>query len=140
MPSDCGNGWKWHWPGRQNWSKRKSTVCQAIPDNVARHDAKIIRDTFFIEKLDVEIALDETFILFRPTDDRIVAPTGVQRVGTTNPIDNDKMGLTVVVAAERRSSQLLPPFVKGTGTVGGDLFREWSQYQQSVLTSIRPIG
>ena len=84
---------------------------------MARRDVTIIRDTFFIEKVDVEIAVDETFILFHPTDDRIVAPIGVKRVGTTNPIDNDKMGLTVVVAAERRSWQLLPPFVIGTETV-----------------------
>jgi hypothetical protein len=121
----------------KRWSNRKLSVCQAIPENwkeVARRDAKHIRDTFIAEGVEAEIAVDETFVLFHSTSDRVVAPKGAKRIASATPVDNDKLGLTVVVAAERRSSQLLPPFVIGAGTVGGDLFREWSAYKKSVFT------
>ena len=71
---------------------------------------------------------------FHATKDRCIAPVGVKRTGMVNPVDNEKVGFTIVVAAERRSSQLLPPFGILTGNFGGDLFHQWKTYKQSVLT------
>ena len=71
---------------------------------------------------------------FHATHDKCIAPVGVKRKGTVNPVDNEKVGFTIVAAAERRSSQLLPPHGIMTGKSGGDLFKECQSYKQSVLT------
>jgi hypothetical protein len=72
--------------------------------------------------VEVAIAADEVAMQFHAAKDKLIVPTAVKRTGTVNPVDNEKVGFTLIVAAERRSSQLLPPFGIMTGTFGGDLF------------------
>eukprot|EP00474_Spongospora_subterranea_P005193 CRZ05651.1 hypothetical protein [Spongospora subterranea] len=122
---------------RYRWSNRKMSISQTVPvdwKTRAEIDAERICELFRRKKVQVEIAADETFLQFHASKDRCIAPVGVKRTGTVNPSENEKVGFTVVVAAERRSSQLLPPFGIMTGKFGGDLFHEWKKYKQSVLT------
>ena len=107
---------------RFRWSDRKISISQSVPVNwrtLAEEDALRICHVFRSNNVDVEIAADETFMQFHAAKDRCIAPVGVKRTGKVNPVDNEKVGFTVVVAAERRSSQLLPP----SGKFGGDLFK-----------------
>jgi hypothetical protein len=122
---------------RYRWSNRKVSISQTVPSDWkdrAIDDALHICELFRRSDVDVEIAMDEVFMQFHATKDRVIAPCGVKRTGTVNPVENEKVGFTLVVAAERRSSQLLPPFGIMTGKFGGDLFHEWQSYRQSVLT------
>jgi hypothetical protein len=122
---------------RLRWSNRKVSIAQSVPQDWkgrALNDAQNIRETFLRNNVEVEVAADEVAMLFHATKDQLVVPTGVKRTGMLNPVENEKVGFTLVVAVERRSSQLLPPFGIMTGTFGGDLFNEWKTYTQSVLT------
>ena len=44
------------------------------------------------ENVDVVVNADETFLLFHPLGQRLIAPTGVKRVGTALQVDNEKWG------------------------------------------------
>jgi hypothetical protein len=56
------------------------------------------KEKFLREKVDVVVNADETFLLFHPFGNQLVAPTGVKHVGTVVQADNEKFGATVLIA------------------------------------------
>jgi len=58
----------------------------------AEENAARIRATFLKEDVDVVINADETFLLFHPFGQRLIAPTGVKRAGSVVQVDNEKWG------------------------------------------------
>jgi hypothetical protein len=70
---------------RNNFSVRKMTISQSVPVDwrqKAEDNTRRIREKFKAEKVDVVVNADETFLLFHPFGERLLAPTGVKRVGT----------------------------------------------------------
>jgi hypothetical protein len=47
---------------------------------------------------------DETFLLFHPFGDKVIAPAGKKCVGTAAQVDNKKFGATVMIACEYKTS------------------------------------
>jgi hypothetical protein len=88
---------------QNQYSVRKNTISQSVPvdwrskveDNAAK-----IRALFKEEKVDIIINADETFVLFHMQSDHVIVPKGINRVGTAAQVDNEKMGSTVLIAAE----------------------------------------
>ena len=88
-----------HVLSRNNFSVRKMSISQSVPpdwrqnaeDNTAR-----TWKTFSRENVDVNA--DETFLLFHPLGQRLIAPTGVKHVGTALQVDNKKWGATIMIA------------------------------------------
>jgi len=77
------------------------SISQSVPvdwRSKAEQNTSRIREKFLSEKVDVVVNADETFLLFHPLGDRLVAPTGVKRVGTVVQADNEKFGATVLIA------------------------------------------
>jgi len=80
---------------RNNFSVRKISISQSVPPDwrqKAEENAARIRKTFSSENVDVVVNADETFLLFHPLGQRLIAPTGVKRVGTALQVDNEKWG------------------------------------------------
>ena len=88
-----------HVLSRNNFSVWKMSISQSVPpdwrqnaeDNTAR-----TWKTFSRENVDVNA--DETFLLFHPLGQRLIAPTGVKHVGTALQVDNKKWGATIMIA------------------------------------------
>jgi hypothetical protein len=74
-----------------------------------------IRQRFLKEDVDVVVNADETFLLFHPFRENLIAPRGVKRVGAAMQVDNKKFGATVMIACEFRTSSILPPVIIFTG-------------------------
>lgn len=118
---------------KNKWSVRKITISQSIPvdwrkkseDNAAR-----IHDKFLAENVDVVVNADETFLLFHPFGEKVIAPTGMKRVGSAVQVDNEKFGATVLIACEYRTSSILPPMIIFTGVYCAKLMTEWAPYQK----------
>ncbi|ETV63656.1 hypothetical protein H257_19412, partial [Aphanomyces astaci] len=51
--------------------------------------------------VDQLVAMDETFIMFHMTNKMLLVPTGTKQVGSVNPIDDEKKGVTLAVACEK---------------------------------------
>ena len=68
-----------------------------------------------MEKVDVVINADETFLLFHPFGQRLIAPTGIKCIGSVVQVDNKKWGAMVMIACEYRTSCILPPMIIFTG-------------------------
>jgi hypothetical protein len=83
--------------------------------NKAEQNSERIRERIRGENVDVVINADETFLLFHPIGEKLLAPMGVKPVGTAVQVDNKKFGATVMIACEYRTSSILPPMVIFTG-------------------------
>ena len=77
--------------------------------------------------------MDETFIRFQELIPQFIIPTGTKRVGCVNGVDNEKAGVSLLVAADLTSSQLLPAFIIATGGFGKELMKSWQHYQRSTV-------
>jgi len=97
----------------------------------AEENAARIRATFLKEDVDVVINADETFLLFHPYGQRLIAPTGVKRVGSVVQVDNEKWGATVMIACEYRTSCVLPPMIIFTGVHCAKLMTQWATFDQA---------
>ena len=118
---------------RNKWSVRKITISQSIPVDwrtKSEENAARIRDKFSAENVDVVVNADETFLLFHPFGEKVIAPTGMKRVGSAVQVDNEKFGATVLIACEYRTSSILPPMIIFTGVYCAKLMTEWASYQK----------
>jgi hypothetical protein len=97
--------------------------CKKAEQNSAR-----IREKFRAEDVDVIMNADETFFLFHPFGDKLLAPTGIKRVGSAVQVDNEKWGATVMIACEYRTSSILPPMIIFTGVYCAKLMTQWAKY------------
>ncbi len=118
---------------RNKWSVRKITISQSIPVDwrtKSEENAARIRDKFSAENVDVVVNADETFLLFHPFGEKVIAPTGMKRVGSAVQVDNEKFGATVLIACEYRTSSILPPMIIFTGVYCAKLMTERASYQK----------
>jgi hypothetical protein len=119
---------------RHKFSVRAISISQSVPRDwrsKAEENAARIRATFLKEKVDVVINADETFLLFHPFGQRLIAPTGIKRVGSVVQVDNEKWGATVMIACEYRTSCILPPMIIFTGVHCAKLMKQWSTFDQA---------
>ena len=119
---------------RNKFSVRNISISQSVPvdwRSKAEHNTMRIREKFRMEKVDVVINADETFLLFHPLGERLVAPTGVKRVGTVVQADNEKLGATVMIACEYKTSSILPPMIIFTRVYGAKLMSQWANFDQA---------
>ena len=119
---------------RNRFSVRKMSISQSVPvdwRSKAEQNTSRIREKFLSEKVDVVVNADETFLLFHPLGDRLVAPTGVKRVGTVVQADNEKFGATVLIACEYKTSSILPPMIIFTGVYGAKLMSQWAGFDKA---------
>jgi hypothetical protein len=58
---------------------------------------------------------EELFLIFHPFVDKLLAPTGIKRVGSAVQVDNEKWGATVMITCKYRTSSILPPMIIFTG-------------------------
>jgi len=120
---------------RNRFSVRKMSISQSVPvdwRSKAEQNTSRIREKFLSEKVDVVVNADETFLLFHPLGDRLVAPTGVKRVGTVVQADNEKFGATVLIACEYKTSSILPPMIIFTGVYGANkLMSQWAGFDKA---------
>jgi len=72
--------------------------------------------------------ISETFLLFHPFGDKVIAPIGKKRVGTAAQVDNEKFGATVMIACEYKTSSILPPMIIFSGVYCAKLMNEWASY------------
>jgi len=97
--------------------------CKKAEQNSAR-----IREKFRAEDVDVIMNADETFFLFHPFGDKLLAPTGIKRVGSAVQVDNEKWGATVMITCKYRTSSILPPMIIFTGVYCAKLMTQWAKY------------
>jgi hypothetical protein len=119
---------------RNRFSIRKISISQSVPvdwRSKAEENTARIRATFLKEDVDVVINADETFLLFHPFGQRLIAPTGVKRVGSVVQVDNEKWGATVMIACEYRTSCILPPMNIFTGVYGAKLMKHWADFDRA---------
>ena len=121
------------------YTKKKQVVC---PKNyhISEHTGWLAnkirgergkgRDKFSAENVDVVVNADETFLLFHPFGEKVIAPTGMKRVGSAVQVDNEKFGATVLIACEYRTSSILPPMIIFTGVYCAKLMTEWASYHK----------
>jgi len=116
---------------RKRWSVRKKTLLQSVPvdwRNKAEQNSERIQERFRSENVDVVINADETFILFHPFEEKLLAPLGVKCVGTAVvQVDNEKFGATVMITCEYRTPSILPPMVIFTGVFCAKLMTQWAK-------------
>jgi hypothetical protein len=74
-----------------------------------------MRVKFRTQNIDVVMNADETFLLFHPFGEKLLAPTRIKHVETAVQVDNEEWGATVMIAFEYRTSSILPPMVMFTG-------------------------
>jgi hypothetical protein len=99
---------------RNQWSVRKITISQSVPVDwrqKAEMNSARIREKFREENVDVVVNADETFLLFHPFGEKLIAPTGIKRVGSAVQVDNEKWGATVIISCEFRTSSILPSYL-----------------------------
>ncbi len=117
---------------RNQYSVRKNSISQSIPVDwrvKAEENALRIRNQFHKAKVDVVINADETFVLFHMQDHKLIVPTGIKRVGTAAQVDNEKVGVTVLISCEFKTSMILPPMVIFTGVYGAKLMHQWEAFE-----------
>ena len=88
---------------RAGYSVQKKTVSQKIPDSWEEDSKEFVmrmRRAFKAFGVTVTLGMDQTFILFHPSEnDAVIAPTNSDRVTTTVASD-DKEGVTLAVTCE----------------------------------------
>ena len=65
---------------------------------IAQSNPAEIRETLRSADVDHVIAMDETFIHFHETQDKLIVPKGIKRVGSGVAVDNEKSGISLLVA------------------------------------------
>ncbi len=118
------------------YSIRKNSISQSVPTDwrsKAEENALRIRTLFKAENVEVVINADKTFVLFHTKENRLIVPQGVKRVGTSTQVNNEKMGATVLISCEFRTSMILPPMVIFTGVYGAKLMKEWEKFKDGEL-------
>jgi len=118
---------------RHHWSVRKITISQSVPIDwreKAQANSARIRKKFSDNKVDVVVNADETFLLFHSLGEKLIAPTGIKRVGSLVQVDNEKSGATVMIACEYRTSSILPPMIIFTGVHCAKLMTHWAKYSK----------
>jgi hypothetical protein len=121
---------------RRHWSARKISISQSVPVDwrkKAEDNSTRIRERFRSENVDVVVNADETFLLFHPFGEKLLAPLGVKQVGTAVQVDNEKFGATVMIACEYRTSSILPPMVIFTGVYCAKLMTEWAKFPKGIF-------
>jgi len=63
---------------------------------------------FSIENVDIVVNVDETYLLYHPLGEKVIAPTGMMHVRTAVQADNEKRGATVMIACRYWTSSILP--------------------------------
>ncbi len=86
---------------------------------------------FSQENVDVVVNADETFLLFHPFGERLIAKTGVKRVGIVAQVDYEKFGATVMIACEYRTSTILAPMIIFTGVYCAKLMKQWANFNKA---------
>ena len=122
---------------RNRFSIRKNSISQSVPVDwriKAESNAARIRAQFLEEDVDVVINADETFVLFHMQDNRMIVPTGIKRVGSAAQVDNDKIGATVLIACEFKTSMIIPPMIIFTGVYGAKLMQQWQGFEDGNVT------
>ena len=76
------------------------------------------------------MAADETFSSFYPRGDDFVVPTGSLSVNTSDKIEDEKAGATVMVAASLGEG-LLKPFIIMTAGLNKTLMKKYKLYKKS---------
>jgi hypothetical protein len=118
---------------RHHYSVRENSISQSIPVDwrvKAEENSLRIRTQFKAANVDVVVNADETFVLFHMQDHKLIVPTGIKRVGTAAQVDNDKVGATVLIACEFKTSTILPPMVIFTGVYGAKLMQQWETFEE----------
>jgi hypothetical protein len=118
------------------YSDRSGSIGQKVPSNwvnIARSSAAKIRETAVTLNVDNVFNMDETFIVYYASSERVLVPTGTKRVGNLVPVENAKKGVTLAVTACLLSSQLLPPFIIDSGGFGSTLMHQWKTYTKSTV-------
>jgi hypothetical protein len=121
---------------RNNWSVYKMTISQSIPVDwriKSKQNCAQICQRFLKEDVDIVVNADETFLHFHPFVENLIAPTGVKHVETAMQVDNEKFGMTVMIACEYRTSSILPPMIIFTGVHCAKLMSEWSSYPKGMF-------
>jgi hypothetical protein len=121
---------------RINYSDRIGSISQKVPENwesIAKETTARIRERSVALNVDNVFNMDETFIVYYPTSEKLLVPKGLKRVGTLVPVNNDKKGVTLVVTSSLLSSQLLPPFIIDSGGFGSTLMHQWKNYSKSTV-------
>jgi hypothetical protein len=77
--------------------------------------------------------IDETFLLFHPFGEKLIAPTGIKRVGSAVQVNNEKWGATVMISCEFCTSSILPPMVIFTGVYCAKLMTQCAKYSKGKL-------
>jgi hypothetical protein len=88
-----------------------------------------VRTLFKNEYVDFVINADETSVLFHMQDGHLILPTGIKRVGTAAQVDNEKVGATVIIGFEFRTSTILRPLIIFTGVYGAKLMKQWESFE-----------
>jgi hypothetical protein len=117
-----------------NFSVRKMAISQSVPvdwHQKAEDNTSRIREKFKAEKVDVVVNADESFLLFHPFGECLVAPTGVKHVGTAVQVDNEKWGATVMIACKYKTSCILLPMIIFTGVYGAKLMTHWAAFERA---------
>jgi hypothetical protein len=118
---------------RHQWSVRKISISQSIPVDwrmKAKMNSARIRKKIKDEDVDVVINADETFLLFHPFGEKLIASTGIKRVGSAVKVDNEKWGATVMIACEFRTASILPPMVIFNGVYCAKLMTQWAKFSK----------
>ncbi len=63
-------------------------------------------------------------------DHKLIVPTGIKRVGTAAQVDNEKVGVTVLISCEFKTSMILPPMVIFTGVYSTKLMHQWEAFEE----------
>jgi hypothetical protein len=116
---------------RNHWSGRKNSISRSVPVDwckKAEENSTRIREKFREEDVDGVVNADETFLLFHPFGEKLLAPTGAKRVGSAVQVDNEKWGATIMIACEYRTSSILPPMIIFTGVYCTTLMTQWAKY------------
>jgi hypothetical protein len=122
---------------RFGFSLRESTVSQSVPFDWKQQciDFKAHVEYFFAS-FDPEyfVAADETFMKFHEAKkEKVITVKGQRRVNTGTKMDNEKMGVTLMVSCELFTGRVLKPFFVLEGTWGGKLMEEYKTRETSTV-------
>ena len=88
------------------------------------------------KKVDVVVTADQTFVRFLLADEKVLVPSGVRRVGSNVKKDDERKGVTLMLAAYVRQCRLtgdltarvLPPFMVFNGKTSKTLDRRYQDW------------
>ena len=103
---------------RSGWSLRANSIGQTVPENwrpMSVANAARIQKSYKEANVQVTINADQTFVKFFMEEAQVVAPTGTKRIGGKIKADVKK-GFTLMVACNKETSLMEPPFSVFDGT------------------------